>query len=77
VRLGCDRYRAPSGGQLMPGYYLEVSAKIFIRSNTPADDIPGDVYSQIAEHVRSDEDIIDIEVNCVPVPEDLCGSAPH
>jgi len=61
----------------MPGYYLEVSAKIFIRSDTPADDISGDVYSQIAEHVRSDEDIIDIEVNCVPVPEDLCGSTPH
>jgi hypothetical protein len=77
VRLSGDRYRGTSGGQSMPGYYLEVSAKIFIRSDTPADDIPGDVYSQIAEHVRSDEDIIDIEVNCMPVPEDLCGSTPH
>jgi hypothetical protein len=61
----------------MAGYFLEVSAKLFIRSDSPADDIPGDIYSQIAEHIRSDEDIIDIEVNCVPVPEDLNGSPSH
>jgi hypothetical protein len=58
------------------GYYLEVLAKLFIRSDSPADDIPGDIYSQIAEHVRSDEDIIDIEINCVPVPGDIHGSTP-
>ena len=57
----------------MQGYFLEVNAKLFIRSNTPVDDLPGDIYSQIAEHIRSDEDIIDIDVSCVPVPEDLCG----
>ena len=55
----------------MAGYFLEVRAQLFIRSDTPADLIPGDVYSQLAEHVRSDEDIIDIEVNCVPVPDDI------
>lgn len=55
----------------MAGYFLELNCKLFIRSDTPADLIPGDVYSQIAEHVRSDEDIIDVEVNCVPVPEDI------
>jgi hypothetical protein len=60
----------------MAGYYLEVLAKLFIRSDSPADDIPGDIYSQIAEHVRSDEDIIDIEVNCVPVPGDIHESTP-
>jgi hypothetical protein len=27
MRLGCDSYRMPNGGQPMPGYYLEVSAK--------------------------------------------------
>lgn len=61
----------------MAGYYLEVLAKLFICSDSPPDEIPGDIYSQIAEHVRSDEDIIDIEVSCVPVPEDLSGSTPH
>lgn len=59
----------------MAGYYLEVQCKLFIRSDTPQDLIPGDVYSQIAEHVHSDEDIIEIEVNCVPVPGDIHGAA--
>jgi len=53
------------------GYFLEVHCKLFIRSDTSADLIPGDVYSQLAEHVRSDEDIIEIQVNCVPVPGDI------
>ena len=48
--------------------------KLFIRSDTEAELIPGDVYSQIAEHIRSDEDIIDVEVNCVPVPKDIHGT---
>jgi hypothetical protein len=59
----------------MAGFYLEVTCKLFIRSDKPADLIPGDVYSQIAEHIRSDEDIIDVEVNCVPVPADIHGAA--
>jgi hypothetical protein len=60
----------------MQGYFLEINAKLFIRSNTPADDLPGDIYSHMAEFIRSDEDIIDIEVNAVPIPLDLCGSPP-
>jgi len=59
----------------MAGYFLEVHCKLFIRSDTEAELIPGDVYSQIAEHIRSDEDIIDVEVNCVRVPTDIHGTA--
>ena len=59
----------------MAGYFLEVHCKLFIQSDTEAELIPGDVYSQIAEHIRSDEDIIDVEVNCVPVPADIHGAA--
>ena len=60
----------------MQGYFLEINAKLFIRSKTSADDLPGDIYSHMAEFIRSDEDIIDIEVNAVPIPMDLCGSPP-
>jgi len=60
---------------VMQGYFLEINAKLFIRSSTPADELPGDIYSHMAEFIRSDEDIIDIEVNAVPVPEDLCGGS--
>jgi hypothetical protein len=60
----------------MRAFYLEISAKLIIRSNTDPDDLPADIYSHMAEYIRSDEDIIDIEVNCIPLPPDL-GSSSH
>jgi hypothetical protein len=77
MRLSGDRYRMPSGGQPMRAFYLEISAKLIIRSNSDPDDLPADIYSHMAEYIRSDEDIIDIEVNAVPLPADLSGSTPH
>ena len=61
----------------MRAFYLEISAKLIIRSNSDPDDLPADIYSHMAEYIRSDEDIIDIEVNAVPLPADLSGSTPH
>jgi len=61
----------------MRAFYLEISAKLIIRSNTDPDDLPADIYAHMAEFIRSDEDIIDIEVQAIPLPPDLCGSAPH
>ena len=61
----------------MRAFYLEISAKLIIRSNSDPDDLPADIYSHLAEYIRSDEDIIDIEVNAVPLPADLGGSSPH
>jgi hypothetical protein len=60
----------------MRAFYLEITAKLIIRSDTDPDDLPADLYSQLAEFIPCDEDIIDLEVNCVPLPPDL-GSAPH
>jgi hypothetical protein len=60
----------------MRAFYLEISAKLIIRSDTDPDDLPADIYSHMAEYIRSDEDIIDIEVNCIPLPPDL-GSSSH
>jgi hypothetical protein len=60
----------------MRAFFVEISAKLIIRSNTEPDDLPADIYSQLAEFIPSDEDIIDIEVKCVPLPPDL-GPAPH
>lgn len=77
---GCScsrRYRGTSGGQPMRAFYLEISAKLIIRSDTDPDELPADIYSHLAEFIRSDEDIIDIEVQAIPLPPDLCGSAPH
>ncbi len=44
---------------------------------TDPDELPADIYSQIAEFLPSDEDILDLEVYAVPLPVDLSGSAPH
>jgi hypothetical protein len=60
----------------MRAFYLEISAKLIIRSDSEPDDLPADIYSQLAEFIPSDEDIMDIEVNAIPLPPDLCGSTP-
>jgi hypothetical protein len=61
----------------MRAFYLEISAKLIIRSDSEPDDLPADIYSHLAEFIPSDDDIIDIEVNAIPLPADLCGSTPH
>ena len=65
----------PSGDQPMRAFYLEISAKLILRSDTDPDDLPADIYSKLAEFIPSDEDIIDIEVTAVPLPADLGGSS--
>jgi hypothetical protein len=61
----------------MRAFIVEISAKLFVRSDTDPDDLPADIYSRIAEYIHSDADILDIEVNAVPLPPDLSGSNPH
>lgn len=73
----CARYRDTSGGQPMRAFYLEITAKLIVRSNADPDDLPAEIYSRMAEFIPSDDDIIDIEVNAVPLPPNLCGSTPH
>ena len=61
----------------MRAFYLEISAKLIIRSDTDPDDLPADIYSKLAEFIPSDEDIIEIDVTAVHLPADLSGSTPH
>ena len=75
---GCRaRYRWPSGGLPMRAFYLEITAKLIIRSDTDPDDLPANIYSHLAEFIPSDDDILDIEVNAIPLPADLSGTTPH
>ncbi len=59
----------------MRAFYIEISAKLIYRSATDPDDLPADIYSHLAEFIPSDDDIIDIEVNAIPLPADLGGSS--
>lgn len=61
----------------MRAFLVEITAKVIVRSNTDPDELPADIYSHIAEFFPSDDDILDIEVQAVPLPSDLSGQNPH
>jgi hypothetical protein len=61
----------------MQAFLVEITAKLIIRSDTDPDELPADLYSQIAEFVRNDDDILDLCIEALPLPPDLSGQAPH
>jgi len=61
----------------MRAFIVEISAKLIVRSATDPDELPADVYSRIAEFISNEDDILDLEVNAVPLPADLSGTASH
>lgn len=61
----------------MQAFLVEITAKLVIRSDTDPDELPADLYSQIAEYVRNDDDILDLSVEALPLPPDLSGQTPH
>lgn len=52
----------------MQAYLVEISAKIILRSDTPAEDLPADIYSQLSEFIHNDDDIIDLDVSVFVLP---------
>jgi len=61
----------------MRAFYLEITAKLIIRSDTDPDDLPADIYSHLTEWIPNDDHIIDLEVHAVPLPPDLSGATSH
>jgi len=61
----------------MRAFIVEITAKVIVRSETDPEELPADIYSQIAEFIRNDEDILDLEVHAVPLPADLSGQVAH
>lgn len=57
----------------MQAFLVEITAKLIIRSDTDPNELPADLYSQIAEYVRNDDDILDLSVEALPLPPDLSG----
>ena len=52
----------------MQAHLVEINAKIILRSDTPAEDLPADIYSQLTEFIRNDDDIIDLDVGVFILP---------
>lgn len=61
----------------MRAFIVEITAKVICRSDTSADDLPENLYSRISEHVGDADDILDLTIEVIPLPLDLCGSTPH
>lgn len=61
----------------MRSFLVEITAKLVIRSDTDPDELPADLYSQISEFIRNDDDILDLCIEALPLPPDLSGPAPH
>ena len=61
----------------MRAFLVEITAKLVIRSDTDPEELPADIYAQVAEYIRSDEDILDLSIEAMPLPPDLSGQAPH
>jgi hypothetical protein len=66
-----------AGATPMRAHIAEITAKVIIRSDTDPDQIPADLYSQIAEFIHTEEDLLDLGIELFTLPEDLGGSAPH
>jgi|GEM_PF-938495 len=62
------RYRRTSCGQRMQAHLIEISAKLILRSDLPADELPANIYSQLTEFIHNDDDIIDLDVGVFVLP---------
>ena len=61
----------------MRAFIVEITAKVVVRSDTDPEELPADIYSQISEFIRNDDDILDLEVHAIPLPVDLHGQVAH
>jgi hypothetical protein len=61
----------------MQAYLVEINAKLIIRSDTEPEELPADIYAQLTEFIRNDDDIVDLDVSAFVLPGLDSGSAPH
>ena len=52
----------------MQAHLVEINAKVIIRSDTPAEDLPANIYSQLTEFIHDGYDIIDLDVEVFVLP---------
>lgn len=61
----------------MQAFLVEINAKLIVRSDTEAQELPADIYAQLVEFIRNDDDIVDLDVSAFVLPGLDSGSAPH
>lgn len=60
---------------IVSAFIVEITARIVLRSDTPAEQLPADIYSHVTEFIRNEEDILDLGVEVFELPADLGGSS--
>lgn len=61
----------------MAAYVVRIDAMIVCRSDTDPEELPADIYSRIVEHVHSDDDLLNLDIEVMQLPADLSGPTPH
>lgn len=60
----------------MQAYLLEVAAKIVVYADEDdLEEFLANTYARIAEFIRSDEHIVDLELDAFPLPQESGGSS--
>jgi hypothetical protein len=59
----------------MRSFLVEITAKLFVRSDVDPDELPANIYSQLVEFIPSDDEIVDLEVAAFPLPRQDDGSS--
>ena len=52
----------------MERYLIEIRGKFYLETDQDPDNIAGDVYARISEFFKSDDDIIDLEIETYMLP---------
>jgi hypothetical protein len=61
----------------MRSFLVEITAKLIVRSDTDPDELPANIYSQLAEFIPNDDEIVDLEVAAFPLPGQKDDGSSH
>jgi hypothetical protein len=58
----------------MQAYLVDIAAKVVIRSETDPNELCDNLYAQITEFIHNDDDLLNLEIELLPLPGNCNGS---
>ena len=59
----------------MQAYLVDIAAKVVIRSETDPNELCDNLYAQISEFIHNDDDLLNLEIELLPLPGNCNGSS--
>ena len=59
----------------MGSYLFEITALVVVRSETDPEELPADMYARITEFIENEDDLLSLEVEMFPLPDENSGSS--